>query len=81
MHLLVIYDISNDRARSHVARVCEDYGLDRIQFSVFFGALSRNLREELMLKFKEMLDQETGKIMIIPISTDSWTQRLMVDYE
>ena len=43
MHLILMYDISNDRIRTKVAIACEDYGLDRIQYSAFYGQLSRKL--------------------------------------
>ncbi|NJL05964.1 MAG: CRISPR-associated endonuclease Cas2, partial [Chloroflexaceae bacterium] len=42
MRVLVLYDISDDRARQRVADACLDYGLERVQFSVFVGALSRD---------------------------------------
>ena len=47
--LVLIYDIENDRLRTRVADVCLDYGLERIQFSAFFGKLNRNRRQELAL--------------------------------
>jgi CRISPR-associated protein Cas2 len=78
MHLLLIYDISDDRVRSKVANVCEDYGLDRIQFSAFYGRLSRNLQEELMLRVEGLLSNSAGRVQLIPISTADWGKRLEV---
>ena len=40
--MVLIYDIENDRLRTRVAGICLDYGLERIQFSAFFGKLNRN---------------------------------------
>ncbi len=68
MHLLLIYDITNDRIRTKVATACEDYGLDRIQFSAFYGQLYRNLQEELILKIGSLLGDEPGRIQLIPVS-------------
>jgi sugar phosphate isomerase/epimerase len=45
---LVIYDIEDDRARTRVAEVCKDFGLERLQYSCFRGMLSANKREELL---------------------------------
>jgi CRISPR-associated protein Cas2 len=78
MHLLLIYDITDDRVRSKVANVCEDYGLDRIQFSAFYGRLSRNLQEELMLRVEGLLSNSPGRVQLIPISTTDWGKRLEV---
>lgn len=78
MHLLVFYDIGDDRIRGKVACACEDYGLDRIQLSAFYGKLSRNLREELMLKMSDLLGDQPGKIQLVPVSTETWEQRLEV---
>lgn len=39
----VFYDIPDDRIRLKVADALKDYGLLRLQKSVFVGQLSRNL--------------------------------------
>ncbi|MCK8825707.1 CRISPR-associated endonuclease Cas2 [Fuchsiella alkaliacetigena] len=76
MHVLLIYDISNDRIRNKVAETCKDYALKRIQWSAFLGQLSHNRREELMLKVSKILGDETGNIQLYPIcSKDIKLQR------
>jgi CRISPR-associated protein Cas2 len=65
--LVLIYDIENDRIRTRAADVCLDYGLERIQFSAFFGKLNRNRRQELSLRLQRELGTESGRIRIIPI--------------
>lgn len=79
MNLLLIYDITNDRIRGKVATACEDYGLDRIQFSAFHGRLSRTHQEELMLKIRALLGEAPGRIQLIPISAADWEKRLEVE--
>lgn len=76
--LLVIYDITSDRIRNKVADACQDYGLDRIQYSAFLGELSRTHQEELMLRVKALLGDEEGCIQLIPISATNWGDRLEV---
>ncbi len=78
MHLLLMYDITNDRIRTKVAMTCEDYGLDRIQYSAFYGILNRNLQEELMLYIAHLLGDEAGRVQLIPIASDDWAKRLEV---
>ncbi len=76
--VLVIYDISDDRIRSKVATACEDYGLDRLQYSAFCGRLSRNHQEELMVLLGKLLGKGDGHIQLIPIPHSSWKERLEV---
>ena len=52
MQALVIYDIPDDRLRGKVADLCQDYGLQRIQYSAFLGPITRNRQQELLLKIK-----------------------------
>lgn len=78
MLVFLLYDITDDRIRHKVAVACEDYGLDRLQFSAFYGELSRNLQEELMLRIDKLLGNEPGRVQLIPISTAEWNKRLEV---
>ena len=71
-----MYDITHDGKRGKIADACLDYGLDRIQFSAFYGDLRPNLIKELYNKTKEILGAEPGKILCIPISSDDWARRL-----
>jgi CRISPR-associated protein Cas2 len=63
----VFYDIEDDRVRSRAARVCKDFGLERTQFSGFMGYLSRNKREEMAIKLRDVLGKKNGKILIQPV--------------
>lgn len=63
----VIYDCENDRVRTRISEVCQDYGLTRIQFSAFLGKLSRSMREELFLKMCAQLNDSPARILLQPI--------------
>ena len=63
----VFYDIQEDRIRNRAARVCKDYGLERIQFSGFVGYLSRNRREEMGVKIRDIISRNNGKVLIQPV--------------
>lgn len=77
MICLVVYDITDDRVRNRVAEVCQDYGLDRIQYSAFLGELSRNHQEELFLRAKKCLGKKGGNVQLFPICKSDWEQRLV----
>jgi CRISPR-associated protein Cas2 len=65
--LILIYDIEDDKLRSRAADICLNYGLERIQFSAFFGKLNRNRRQELSLRLQRELGNKSARIRIIPV--------------
>ncbi len=79
MHLLLIYDIEHDGTRSKVACACEDYGLDRIQYSAFYGLLSRTHQEELMLRCRRLLHKRNGNVQLIPVGRAEWDRRILIE--
>lgn len=78
MMTLLVYDITDDRARTKVADVCLDYGLDRIQYSAFGGQLSRNRQEALMLRIRGTLGKKTGRIQLFTICAQDWDRRIEI---
>jgi CRISPR-associated protein Cas2 len=76
LRTLVMYDIEDDRVRYRVSEACLDFGLERIQFSVFRGKLNRNKREELLMLLTNLLDDEQGKILIQPMCEDDFKSAL-----
>ncbi|MCS6872753.1 MAG: CRISPR-associated endonuclease Cas2 [Anaerolineae bacterium] len=78
LHVLVIYDISDDRIRTKVADMCLNYGLDRVQNSAFVGQLPRGLQEELMLRIEKLLGSETGIVQLIAVNPKDWANRIEV---
>lgn len=79
MHLLVIYDISEDKIRNRVAEVCKDYGLARIQWSAFSGKLNSNRREELHMKLTKTIKDNDGIIQLYPICSKDLNLMLEID--
>jgi CRISPR-associated protein Cas2 len=63
----VVYDISKDRTRTKVAKRCLDFGLNRVQKSVFLGDLPSNRIDEILLFSRELLDLETDSVYIFPM--------------
>jgi CRISPR-associated protein Cas2 len=63
----VVYDIRKDRTRARVARRCLDYGLYRVQQSVFLGDIESNRVEEIVLFSRELLDPATDAVFVFPM--------------
>ena len=79
MQTLLIYDVPDDRARTKIADVCLDYGLQRIQYSAFMGDLSRTHQEELLLRIKKKLGRKPGNIQLFPLDEQTWARRKVID--
>ncbi len=69
MLVWVIYDISENRIRSRVAKLCKGYGLFRVQKSAFLGDLNRNQSDSLALECQEAID-ESDSVYVFPMCED-----------
>jgi CRISPR-associated protein Cas2 len=78
MYVVLVYDISNDRARLKVSEKCLDYGLDRFQLSAFFGKLNRHQQTSLMFQIEDILEECGGNVKLIPVGEREWEARLEV---
>jgi CRISPR-associated protein Cas2 len=67
MKTFVSYDIVEDKVRRKVFEACKDYGLLHVQYSFFFGNLTRNRREELYQRLRRIIGRREGKVLICPI--------------
>ena len=79
LHTLLVYDIADDRIRGKVANICADYGLDRIQYSAFYGRLRRTHQEELMQRVRRLLKETPGKVQLIPVGQSEWERRIEIE--
>jgi CRISPR-associated protein Cas2 len=77
--LVLIYDVEEDRVRARVADICLDYGLERIQFSAFFGRLNRNRRQELCLRVQAEIGNRSARVRVIPVCEDDLKDVWMFD--
>jgi CRISPR-associated protein Cas2 len=68
----VVYDITKDRTRTKIAKRCLDFGLYRVQKSVFLGDLASNRVEEILLFSRELLDLKTDSVYIFPMSRQDY---------
>ncbi|OIN58030.1 CRISPR-associated endonuclease Cas2 [Arsenicibacter rosenii] len=68
MIIWVLYDIVKDRSRTKAAKCCQQAGLYRVQFSCFLGTLTPNQKDTLRLQLEDLIDEETDKVYLFPMS-------------
>ena len=72
MVVWLIYDISDNKIRNKIVKLCKDYGLYRVQKSVFLGTLNRNEIDSLFLESKDLIDMETDSLYIFPLCDEDF---------
>jgi CRISPR-associated protein Cas2 len=72
MLVWAIYDITSNKKRNKIAKMCKGYGLYRVQKSVYLGTLNRNEIDELSLQSQEIIDQEVDSVYIFPMCDDDF---------
>jgi CRISPR-associated protein Cas2 len=78
MLVWVVYDISKDKVRNRVAKMCKDSGLYRVQKSAFLGDMNKNQIDELLLKLKELVNSETDSVYVFPMCDDDFRKVKMI---
>ena len=63
----ILYDISLNKPRSRVAKLCKEAGLYRVQKSVFLGSIVRNRLDELRMQINELMNEATDSVYIFPM--------------
>lgn len=72
MLVWVIYDIAENIIRKKVSDRCKDYGLYRVQKSVFLGDLNANQRDSLAIECEELIDVDVDSVYIFPMDKESF---------
>ena len=70
----LIYDISSDSARRKVSEACKNYGLYRVQKSVFLGTLNSNQADEVVEKSRELIDSKSDSLYVIPLCQEDFSK-------
>lgn len=71
MYYCVTYDISNNRTRRFVVKICKQAGLMRLQKSVFAGASTPERIAELEQTLQPLLSPR-DRLAIIPLDKKAW---------
>lgn len=75
MRYLLIYDIPHDGVRTKVADACLDYGLERVQYSAFFGELNKTHQRELWILIERRVGKHAASVQLYPLDEKSWLAR------
>ena len=67
MQTIVMYDVPDDRLRTRIARICEDYGMQRIQYSTFVGPMNRNRQEEAFMKITRGVGKQEANVLLLAV--------------
>lgn len=78
MQLIVMYDIPSNRLRLKIIDACMDFGLDRLQFSVFEGELSAKHQADLTAQLRRLMDGQDGEVLVVGIAADDWRRRARI---
>ena len=74
----VMYDIKKDKVRTKVSKICEQTGLERVQYSVFLGTVNPNSKDTLELMIKELINPKTDSVYIFPMSKDELKETVLL---
>lgn len=80
MKLLVIYDVPEkyDDHRTKIAQILKNYGLKRIEYSVFFGNSTINLMETIAMRLESIVKKIQADIRMFPICKNCLEKSLVV---
>lgn len=67
MLVWAIYDISKNKTRTKIVKLCKNVGLYRVQKSVFLGKLEPNDIDELKVQSGDLIDEKTDSVYIFPM--------------
>ncbi|MCK4543181.1 MAG: CRISPR-associated endonuclease Cas2 [Spirochaetales bacterium] len=68
----LIYDISENKPRTKIAKACINKGLYRVQKSVFLGTLNKNQIDELDILCNEIINPDIDSVYIFPMCEDDF---------
>lgn len=68
----IIYDITNNKTRSKIAKACKDKGLYRVQKSAFLGTLNNNQIDELEIMCNDIINPEEDSVYIFPMCEEDF---------
>ncbi|MEW6676221.1 MAG: CRISPR-associated endonuclease Cas2 [Nitrospirota bacterium] len=78
MLVWVVYDIVENKIRTKVAKACKGYGLYRVQKSAFLGDINRSQIDELVLRCKEITDEEKDSVYVFPMCEEDFKKVKMI---
>ncbi len=78
MLVWAIYDISNNKIRNKIVKICKNYGLYRVQKSVFLGDIDKNNIDELELQSRNIIDDKTDSVYIFQMCKTDFDNVILI---
>lgn len=72
-----IYDISNNKSRTKIAKIAEENGLYRVQKSVFLGKINENTIDEIVLQSEALIDEKKDSLYVFPMCDKDFKQVIL----
>lgn len=79
MYVILVYDIGEKRV-GKMLKLCRKY-LNWIQNSVFEGEISEVKLEELKIKAKSLMKEDTDSMILFKSRDEKWLYKEVVGYE
>jgi len=79
MYVILVYDIGEKRV-GKMLKLCRKY-LNWIQNSVFEGEISEVKLEELKIKAKSLMKEDTDSLILFKSRDEKWLYKEVVGYE
>lgn len=73
-----IYDITNDKVRSKIVKIAREYGLYRVQKSVFCGNVNKNKLDEIILESKSIINMKEDSVYIFPMCEKDFRNAILL---
>lgn len=64
---LICYDVTEDAIRASIAGICKSVGLERIQYSVFYGKLSSSQLSTVKLEIGLLIKDSNSNVHFIKV--------------
>ncbi len=68
MTVWVFYDISKNKVRNKISKLCLQIGLKRMQKSIFLGKVRRREIERFRKEVNKRINFQTDKVFILPVA-------------
>lgn len=68
----IIYDITDNKTRTKIAKACKNKGLYRVQKSAFLGTLNKNQLDELKIMCEDIINPDDDSVYIFPMCEDDF---------
>ncbi|MBF4806412.1 MAG: CRISPR-associated endonuclease Cas2 [Pseudoleptotrichia goodfellowii] len=73
-----IYDITDNKIRNNIVKTAKEYGLYRVQKSVFLGNVNKNKLDEIILESKKIINEKEDSVYIFPMCEKDFKKSVLL---